>query len=257
RSRMVGSGAALARLNRLIDRLEWMHNAIFTPVGLLLLWITRHALAVDDWRIHHGQALADWLEALGEVEALLDLGAFAFEHPEACWPSVMAGPAQIAAQELIHPLLPRTTAVANDVRLDSSCRLLLVSGPNGSGKSTLLRTLGVSVVLAQMGGPVLARSLVCSPLSLGATLRIQDSLLQGRSRFYAEILRLRQIVAAASGPTPVLFLLDELLHGTNSMIGGWVRRGCSAGCSSVARWGWRPRMTWPSRSWRVNWGREW
>lgn len=216
RSRVAGSSAALARLNRLVDRLEWMQNAVFAPVGLLLMWTTRYALAVDTWRVEHGTALQDWLQALGEVEALLDLGAFAFEHPQACWPTQAEGPARIEAAALVHPLLPRDAAVANDVRLGAACRLLLVSGSNMSGKSTLLRTLGVNLVLAQMGAPVLATSFVWTPVTLGATLRIQDSLLQGRSRFYAEILRLRQIVAAASGPRPVLFLLDELLHGTNS-----------------------------------------
>ena len=106
--------------------------------------------------------------------------------------------------------------VRNDVRLSGDTRLLVVSGSNMSGKSTLLRTVGINTVLALMGAPVCATRLRVTPLRIGATLRIQDSLQEGRSRFYAEITRLRQIADLAKGSTPLLFLLDELFHGTNS-----------------------------------------
>jgi DNA mismatch repair ATPase MutS len=91
-----------------------------------------------------------------------------------------------------------------------------VSGSNMSGKSTLLRTVGINAVLAQAGAPVRAASLRLSSLQIGATLRIQDSLQEGRSRFYAEITRVRALADVARGPVPLLFLLDELFHGTNS-----------------------------------------
>jgi DNA mismatch repair ATPase MutS len=106
--------------------------------------------------------------------------------------------------------------VRNDVRLDTDHRLLVISGSNMSGKSTLLRTVGINAVLALAGAPVRAQSLRLSPLAIGATLRIQDSLQEGRSRFYAEVTRIRELVTTASGPVPLLFLLDELFHGTNS-----------------------------------------
>jgi DNA mismatch repair ATPase MutS len=115
-----------------------------------------------------------------------------------------------------HPLLPAAQSVRNDVRLQMPTRVLVVSGSNMSGKSTLLRTVGVSVVMAQMGAPVRATSLRLSPLRAGATLRVQDSLQQGRSRFYAEITRVRELADIARGNVPLLFLLDELFHGTNS-----------------------------------------
>ena len=115
-----------------------------------------------------------------------------------------------------HPLLPRARCVTNDLTLDADHRLLVVSGSNMSGKSTLLRAAGVNAILALAGGPVRAASLRLSPLAVGATMRIEDSLREGRSRFYAEITRLRQVVELAKGPVPVLFLLDEILHGTNS-----------------------------------------
>ena len=106
--------------------------------------------------------------------------------------------------------------VRNDVRLGAPTRVLIVSGSNMSGKSTLLRTVGINAVLAQMGAPVRATSLRLSPLRVGATLRVQDSLREGRSRFYAEITRVRELADIARGPVPLLFLLDELFHGTNS-----------------------------------------
>jgi DNA mismatch repair ATPase MutS len=106
--------------------------------------------------------------------------------------------------------------VPNDIALGEEPRLLLVSGSNMSGKSTLLRTVGVSLVLAQAGAPVRGASLTLSPLALGSSIRVHDSLQAGSSRFYAEITRLRQIMDLATGQTPLLFLLDEILHGTNS-----------------------------------------
>jgi DNA mismatch repair ATPase MutS len=114
-----------------------------------------------------------------------------------------------------HPLLAR--AVANDVALGGDApHVLLVSGSNMSGKSTYLRTVGTNVVLALAGAPVRARRLALTPLRVGATLRIQDSLQAGKSRFYAEITRLKELADLAEGDLPLLFLLDEILHGTNS-----------------------------------------
>ena len=115
-----------------------------------------------------------------------------------------------------HPLLPAARMVRNDVRLWGDTRLLVVSGSNMSGKSTLLRTVGINAVLALAGAPVRATALRITPLVIGATLRIQDSLQEGRSRFFAEITRIRNLSDAARGPVPLLFLLDELFHGTNS-----------------------------------------
>jgi DNA mismatch repair ATPase MutS len=106
--------------------------------------------------------------------------------------------------------------VTNDVRLDAGCRLLVVTGSNMSGKSTLLRTVGVNAVLAQAGAPVCAASMTLTPLQIGASLRAQDSLEAGVSRFFAEIKRLHAILSLATHKPPVLFLLDEILNGTNS-----------------------------------------
>jgi DNA mismatch repair ATPase MutS len=112
--------------------------------------------------------------------------------------------------------VPLAKCVRNDIRLDEELRVLLVSGSNMSGKSTMLRTVGINTVLALAGAPVRAARLKISPLVVGATLRIQDSLMAGQSRFFAELLRGRQLVDLARGRPPLLFLLDEIFHGTNS-----------------------------------------
>jgi len=119
------------------------------------------------------------------------------------------------ARELGHPLIPEDRRVSNDVKLDDTLRLLVVSGSNMSGKSTMMRSIGIGAVLAMAGGPVCARALRIAPVAVGASIRIHDSLQENASRFYAEILRIRQILDM-SKEGPLLFLLDEMLAGTNS-----------------------------------------
>jgi hypothetical protein len=209
----------IARLTRVTARLEWARNQLFAPIAFLLQWTPLHAAAVERWRAASGRAVGGWLEAVAELEALSALAGYAHGRPEQPFPEVVerapGAPAFLQAEALRHPLL--AGAVANDVRLGAGGpAALLVSGSNMSGKSTYLRTVGVAVVLAQAGAPVAAARCRLTPLMPGATLRIQDSLQAGRSRFYAEITRLRALQDLASGPHALLFLLDEILHGTNS-----------------------------------------
>jgi DNA mismatch repair ATPase MutS len=154
---------------------------------------------------------------VGELEALSSLSAYRFEHPDDPFPEIVESDAPRSMDRTsVHPLLPSARMVRNDVQLAGDTRLLVVSGSNMSGKSTLLRTVGINAVLALAGAPVRASALRLTPLNIGATLRIQDSLQEGRSRFYAEITRIRELADTARGPLPLLFLLDELFHGTNS-----------------------------------------
>jgi MutS domain V len=206
----------IARLQRLIELLDSRDNVAMRLLGPLVLWTEQLAFAIEAWRRTSGPALRRWLEAAGEIEALCALAAYAWEHPADPFPELAEGPACFHADQLAHPLLAEARAVRNNVRLDAGLHVLIVSGSNMSGKSTLLRTVGTNAVLAQAGAPVRARGLQLSPLALGASIRILDSLEGGTSRFYAEITRLRQIMDLTAGPLPVLFLLDELLHGTNS-----------------------------------------
>ena len=206
----------LRRLLRLVELHDSTHNPYFAVLAPLVLWTTQVALAVEEWRRETGPLLRRWFEFVAVLEALNSLGGYAYENLEDCFPEVVPGGPLFDAEALGHPLLPRAACVPNDLLLNAERRLLVVSGSNMSGKSTFLRAAGVNAVLALAGAPVRAARLWLSVLAVGASIRIQDSLLGGRSRFYAEITRIRQITELAKGPLPLMFLLDELLHGTNS-----------------------------------------
>jgi len=152
---------------------------------------------------------------LGEFEALSSLGGLAFDEPTFCFPTFVTEP-RLAAQGVAHPLIPATSRVGNDLSLPGPGSALLVTGSNMSGKSTLLRSIGVAYVLANAGGPVCATSFELGSLRLATSLRIRDSLEQGVSHFYAELHKLKAVLDATRDSLPVLFLLDEILHGTNS-----------------------------------------
>jgi len=196
--------------------------AMFRPDVLVLpfsflLWSTQMAFALEDWRKTCGTAIGRWVGAVGELEALSAFAGYAYEHPADPFPEIVDEEvATFDAEDLGHPLIPSSQGVRNSVRLGDKPQLVVVSGSNMSGKSTLLRTVGVNVVMALAGAPVRARRLRLSVVAIGATLRIQDSLQAGASRFYNEIRRIRQIMDLTAGEHPALFLLDEVLHGTNS-----------------------------------------
>jgi MutS domain V len=211
------ASAQIARLGRLVARLDWQRNLIFTPIAWALLWGAQLAMAIERWRKISGRHIRDWISTAGEFEALCSLAGYSYEHPADVFPE-LTNPSDgcVEADAIAHPLMPESQSVRNDVQLGGETRLWIVSGSNMSGKSTLLRTIGINTVLAWAGAPVRAARFKISPLSLGASIRVLDSLQDGRSRFYAEITRLREIVALTSGSLPVLFLLDELLSGTNS-----------------------------------------
>jgi hypothetical protein len=213
--RQVPPSQRIAQLGNLLDLLSSRRNQLFAPLAYLLLWGTQMACAIEKWRRVAGPAVGRWLAVVGEFEALCALAAYAYENPDDPFPEIVADGPRYDGEGLAHPLLGRK-CVPNDLRLGADLRVLVVSGSNMSGKSTFLRTVGINAVLALAGAPVRARRLRLSPLAVGATLRIQDSLQAGRSRFYAEILRVRQVVDLTRGPIPLLFLLDEIFAGTNS-----------------------------------------
>lgn len=212
----VSASTQIAGLYRLLTWAEQQRNMFFAPLALVLMWTVHFAFALERWRATHGKCVARWLSVVGEFEALSALAAYAYEHPADPFPELVEEGLTYEGRGLGHPLIPQEQCVRNDVGLGDRPRMLLVSGSNMSGKSTLLRTVGVNAVLAYAGAPVCAESLRLSPLAIGATLRIHDSIQSGTSRFYSEIKRLKQLVELTEGPLPLLFLVDELLHGTNS-----------------------------------------
>ncbi len=213
-SHTLSASATFGKLATIVNFVEARRNPILAPFLLLIMYPLQAALAAERWRSAHGRAIPAWLDVLGEMESLVSLAQYAYEHPGDSFPEFTSGAASFQAVDLGHPLIPAAVRVCNDVDISGPTRVLLVSGSNMSGKSTLLRTVGINTVLAMAGGPVCARRLQMTPLRIGASIRINDSLHEGSSRFYAEITRLRQLFEPA--PLPLLFLLDELLQGTNS-----------------------------------------
>ena len=206
----------IAKLDKLIQTLDSTKNQFFAPIAFLLLIPAQLALAIERWRQTTGSHIPQWLDAVGEIEALNALANFAYEHPQYPFPEIVEHETCFDDESLGHPLIAAANCIRNDVQLGMPLQLLIVSGSNMSGKSTLMRTVGINTVLALAGAPVCARRLRVSRLAIGASIHILDSLQSGASRFYAEITRLKQVVELTNGDWPLLFLLDEILSGTNS-----------------------------------------
>jgi hypothetical protein len=207
---------AVEKLRKISDRIYSRHNLFLRIIDIPLMYSIQLAFAADGWRSKHGGNIRQWLSAVGEMEALASLATYSYEHPDDPFPVFVSGSPCFAAENLGHPLLPDAKCVRNNVGTGESAAVLLISGSNMSGKSTMLRSVGINTVLAMAGAPVRAKQIRMTPLRVGASIRISDSLQEGNSHFYAEIMRLRQIVDLTGGQFPVLFLLDEVLQGTNS-----------------------------------------
>jgi DNA mismatch repair ATPase MutS len=206
----------IARLARISDWADSRHNVFLRLSELPLLFTPQVAYAAESWRKRHGAKLRDWVDAVGDMEALLSIAGYSYEHPGDPFPELVEGTTPLFdATEVAHPLIPAAEAVRNSLQLGQP-QVLIVSGSNMSGKSTLMRTVGINAVLALAGAPVRAHRLRITPLAIGTCLRHTDSLQEHRSGFYTEALRIRLICDLLDGPLPVLFLFDELLSGTNS-----------------------------------------
>jgi MutS domain V len=221
RSRLETQGLPPSRrIGRLQTLIEWLNNSLrnqfFIPIAFVLRLPVHLVHAIERWRAEVGPHIPDWLEAVGEFEALACISAFAFEHPDYPFPQIAESGSCFEARKIGHPLIPAAQCVRNDLRLDDQLQLVLISGSNMSGKSTMLRTVGTNLVLAQAGAPVRAQALTASVFQLGTAMRIRDSLQSGESLFYAAVSRLKAVVDCARNGKPLLFLFDEILQGTNS-----------------------------------------
>lgn len=207
----------MRRFERVLSWFELRHNGMVYPfINVVFLWDVHCVVALERWQKESGRALAPWLTALGQWEALSSLAGMAHDNPDFTFPEMVDGASVFEAKGLGHPLIPARVRVGNDVILGGAGTALLVTGSNMSGKSTLLRAMGLAAVLGLAGGPVCARQLRLSPMRVYTSMRISDSLSAGVSHFYAELKKLRAALVASRGEFPVFFLLDEILHGTNS-----------------------------------------
>lgn len=212
----------MRRLGRIMQFGDLRLSLFFPVLQASLLWNFHTLWLLEGWQRRAGRSVRGWIALLSEIDALGAVGALAFDNPGWCYPVIdEAGSAELVARKLGHPLIAPAACVANDVSVGPPGRFLLVTGSNMSGKSTLLRAIGLNIVLAQLGGPVCAEELRMPPLALATSMRVQDSLEQGVSYFLAELQRLQEVVALceqarAEGTRTPFFLLDEILHGTNT-----------------------------------------
>jgi MutS domain V len=218
-----GGQPASGSVRRLANIVYWIdarEDLLGRLLQLPLLYTVQCAFAAESWRKNYGGKLRAWVDTAAEMEALLSLASYSYEHPDDPFPvfaeELPSAPAIFLGEELGHPLIPAAECVRNDLKLDAQTRVLLVSGSNMSGKSTFLRTAGINAVLALAGAPIRGKSLRMTPIQLGTSIRRVDSLQEHRSSFYTEILRIRDVFNLTENPERVLFLFDELLEGTNS-----------------------------------------
>jgi DNA mismatch repair ATPase MutS len=207
----------IRRLKRWIGVFREREEDWFYHVSRALLIGTQFFLAVETWRAVHGATLRRWLAAWGEFEALMAIANYAYEHPHNTFPELKEGGSELQCEALGHPLLASDICVRNNIAWSERTRFYVISGSNMAGKSTLLRAVGLNVVLAYAGAPVCATRMALSRWAVCASIAIQDSLLNGKSKFLAEVERLKQVLKLAPDEQgSALFLIDEVLSGTNS-----------------------------------------
>jgi hypothetical protein len=225
-ARLISAGLspsrAIAKLNTCREWIVGAQNLMVWTIDPVVFWKQQWVWAAERWRSRYGSSVREWMNAAAEIEALLALAIFTSEHPGYVFPEFASQGPYLEAEDLAHPLI-EGRAVGNDVKLGKAhgdagpgLRLIIISGPNMAGKSTFTRSVGVNALLAQAGAPVRARRMVLSELQVAASICVLDSLQGGLSRFYAEITRIKQIYDLTGRDLPVLFLMDELLSGTNS-----------------------------------------
>ncbi|UHG91337.1 MutS-related protein [Spirosoma oryzicola] len=216
---------AIGQLFQLTEGLNYRRNPYFYLFfGIATLWDIHYLFRLEHWRKEHGPHLSRWFDALGELEALNSLAGFSYAHPTYATPDIVDDQLTLKIKSAAHPLLPPDRSVANSLTLVGSGQTILITGSNMSGKSTFLRTVGANVILALAGAVVSAKEFVCSPVRVFTSMRTQDSLEESTSSFYAELKRLQTLInlskqspSTLPGSVPVLYFLDEILKGTNSV----------------------------------------
>ncbi|MGZ5190289.1 MAG: MutS-related protein [Flavisolibacter sp.] len=201
-------------LDRFDLRLNMAHPIFLNP---FFLWDVRQMISLNQWRIRNNAHVSTWFEAIAEMEVLNSLSSIHFNNPEWSFPTFSEEYFKCEMLELGHPLIPAGSRVINDFVINGQGKIGLVTGSNMAGKSTFLRSIGVNIVLAQLGSVVCAEKLLVSPVRLMSSMRIADNLAENTSTFYAELKKLKSIIETVNHHEHVFILLDEILRGTNSL----------------------------------------
>ena len=209
---------ALQQLSKELDRLDLRNNQfLYVLLEGSIFFQFQEIVRIERWKVRYGQHISEWLETVGELDALCSLGTFAYNHPQYTYPELTEKPFCFLATQMGHPLMPVSQCVKNDATIPSRPFFLIITGANMAGKSTYLRTIGVNYLLACVGAPVCCEKLKLLPNQLITSLRTSDSLSDNESYFFAELKRLKRIIDLLNQGQQLFIILDEILKGTNSM----------------------------------------
>lgn len=209
---------ALQQLSKELDRLDLRNNQfLYVLLEGSIFFQLQEIVRIERWKVRYGQHISEWLETVGELDALCSLGTFAYNHPQYTYPELTEKPFCFLATQMGHPLMPASQCVKNDATIPSRPFFLIITGANMAGKSTYLRTIGVNYLLACIGTPVCCERLKLHPNQLITSLRTSDSLSDNESYFFAELKRLKRIIDLLNQGKQLFIILDEILKGTNSM----------------------------------------
>lgn len=209
---------ALQQLSKELDRLDLRNNQfLYVLLEGSIFFQLQEIVRIERWKVRYGQYISEWLETVGELDALCSLGTFAYNHPQYTYPELTEKPFCFLATQMGHPLMPDSQCVKNDATIPSRPFFLIITGANMAGKSTYLRTIGVNYLLACVGAPVCCEKLKLHPNQLITSLRTSDSLSDNESYFFAELKRLKRIIDLLNQGQQLFIILDEILKGTNSM----------------------------------------
>lgn len=209
---------ALQQLSKELDRLDLRNNQfLYVLLEGSIFFQLQEIVRIERWKVRYGQHISEWLETVGELDALCSLGTFAYNHPQYTYPELTEKPFCFLATQMGHPLMPASQCVKNDATIPSRPFFLIITGANMAGKSTYLRTIGVNYLLACVGTPVCCEKLKLHPNQLITSLRTSDSLSDNESYFFAELKRLKRIIDLLNQGQQLFIILDEILKGTNSM----------------------------------------
>lgn len=209
---------ALQQLSKELDRLDLRNNQfLYVLLEGSIFFQLQEIVRIERWKVCYGQHISEWLETVGELDALCSLGTFAYNHPQYTYPELTEKPFCFLATQMGHPLMPVSQCVKNDATIPSRPFFLIITGANMAGKSTYLRTIGVNYLLACVGAPVCCEKLKLHPNQLITSLRTSDSLSDNESYFFAELKRLKRIIDLLNQGQQLFIILDEILKGTNSM----------------------------------------
>ncbi|MCX6305002.1 MAG: hypothetical protein NT040_08540 [Bacteroidetes bacterium] len=210
-------GQVIKRLSNLLNMMDSNLNLLVSVIMNGLFMFNIHILiAVEKWRLTYRDLVPEWFRVLAETDALSSLGTYAFNNPQYIFPEPVTDEFQFIAEKIGHPLIPVEACVTNDIQIEGWRQFRIITGANMSGKSTFLRTIGTNLVLAMTGAPVFATRLTFYPIEIHSSIRTNDSLAKRESYFYAELRRLKEIIADLENGRQKLILLDEILKGTNS-----------------------------------------